>query len=113
MLAAAIPAINHPDAQSMLWPTGDQAIAIDWLLSLMHWVCGFMYALVIVGIASLLWRARRRRFSHLSERSLHLLLRSWTALIVAGLIVLTLASFLVDRQLLSATHSDLSIRING
>ena len=24
----------------MLWPTGDQAIAIDWLLSLMRWVCG-------------------------------------------------------------------------
>jgi cytochrome c oxidase subunit 2 len=40
-------------------------------------------------------------------------LHGWIALTLAGLITLTLASFFVDRQLLSATRSDLTIRISG
>lgn len=111
-MPASAPLI-HPDMQSMLWPTGDQALALDWLLSFMHWVCGFMYALVVIGIVALLWRARGRRTSQLSERSLRLALRGWIALTVGGLVALTLASFLVDRKLLSATRADVTIRITG
>ena len=116
MLSPSIAPIDHPDAQSMLWPTGDQAIAIDWLLSLMHWVCGLMYALVVAGVLALLWRAWRARTrprTRGSERSLQLAFRGWIVLTAAGIVVLTLASFLVDRQLLSAAPADLTIRING
>jgi cytochrome c oxidase subunit 2 len=116
MLFSALPAIDHPDAQSMLWPTGDQAMAIDWLLSLMHWVCAIMYVLVVVGVFAVLWRAwraRSRPSTRVSEHSLQFAFRGWILLTVSGLVVLTLASFLIDRQLLSAARADLTIRIDG
>jgi cytochrome c oxidase subunit 2 len=97
--------------QTTLEPAADQARAIDGIWRLMLWVCGGMYLLVLLGLAWALWRARRRLAADPTpitaaspdEGRMGRTLAAWSALIVAGLFVLTTASFLVDRSLARAS----------
>lgn len=96
--------------QAALDPAGDQAASIGILWTLMLWVCGFMYLLVLIFLGHALWRARHvlstEPVSHgaesPAERPLRMALCSWFGLILGGLIVLSLGSFFIDRSLASA-----------
>ncbi|WP_207540893.1 cytochrome c oxidase subunit II [Sabulicella rubraurantiaca] len=120
---ALLAAILLPGAcdgpHSVLDPAGDQAAHLHGLLNLMLWVCGIMYALVLGFLAWALWRTIRRRDAappgpDESQRPLRIGLGAWAGLVVAGLILLSTASFLVDRSLAAAReHEALSIRITA
>jgi cytochrome c oxidase subunit II len=103
--------------QSALAPAADQAQAIDGIWRLMLWICVPMYALVLIGVAVVIWRMRRvaPEFtpSTPSDAQISRALVAWVVVIVAGLIVLTLGSFFVDRQLIPGQGADVNIRITG
>jgi cytochrome c oxidase subunit 2 len=108
--------------QAALDPAGEQARVIGSVWDLMMVVCGFMFALVLLFIGWMLWRARRGRgLAQASEaavspheRGLDLTLRGWSALIVAGLFVLAAGSFLADRKLAAlGTQPALHVRITA
>jgi cytochrome c oxidase subunit 2 len=108
--------------QSMLDPAGDQAARTETLWRLMLAVCGIMYLLVLAFLAAAIWKARHRLAGpplvqgqqSLHERPLLRALSGWMALTVAGLLVLTVGSFIVDRQLAMAEAGDaLEIKVSG
>jgi cytochrome c oxidase subunit 2 len=89
--------------QTMLDPAGDEAAGIHGVWTLMLWVCGFMYLLVI---GFLVWAMLRRRAARLgvdnpeptaADAGLEKVLAGWVGLILVGLTVLVGATFLVDR----------------
>ena len=104
--------------QAALVPAGDQAASIGDLWTLMLWVCGIMYALVLVFLGHSMWRARHvlavQPLTHgatsNAEKPLRVALGGWFALIVLGLITLSLASFFIDRHL-SQTQLDDALKI--
>jgi cytochrome c oxidase subunit 2 len=93
---------------------GDQAALIGDLWTLMLWICGFMYLLVLIFLGHALWRARHvlaaEPLTHgtqsPAERPLRMALSGWFGLIVVGLIVLSLGSFFIDRSLAHAELGD-------
>jgi cytochrome c oxidase subunit 2 len=107
--------------QTMLDPAGEQARDIDVIWRTMLVVCGVMYVLVLGFLAWALWRARARR--HLddapaagitrAEPNLERSLTGWAALIVAGLVLLTTVSFLVDRSLAEVGPDPLRIKVTA
>jgi cytochrome c oxidase subunit 2 len=108
--------------QTMLDPAGEQArdIVVIWRTMLV--VCGVMYLLVLAFLAWALWRARdRRRLQDPTPAAGHtaaepLLERSltgWVALIVAGLVLLTTVSFLVDRSLAEAGPDPVKVKVTA
>ena len=105
-------------AQSALDPVADQAAHQFNLLTLMLWVCGTAYLLVLTFLGWAIWRARRR-FAVLEQTEsaapwLQRGLVGWGVLIAIGLTTLTTASFLVDRALASArNHEALRVKITG
>jgi cytochrome c oxidase subunit II len=106
--------------QTMLDPAGDQARDIDGVWRTMLVVCGAMYVLVLGFLAWALWRARRSAAAGppvtghtASESALERGLAGWTALIVAGLVLLTTVSFLVDRSLAEIGPDPLRIKVTG
>ena len=105
--------------QAALDPAGDQARAIHGLWTLMLWVCGGMYLLVLSFLAAAVWRARRSGAAGIGADSTNELrlrrgLAGWSALIIVGLITLTLATFLLDRNLARAsTQEALTIKITA
>jgi cytochrome c oxidase subunit 2 len=116
LAALALAGCNR--VQTMLDPAADQARAIHGLWDLMLWVCGFMYLLVLAGLAWALWRARHRltgdaapSITSPNDPAIDRTLVGWTALIVAGLVVLTTASFLVDRSLAKPGAPAVSVKV--
>jgi cytochrome c oxidase subunit 2 len=107
--------------QTMLDPAADQAGHIDGLWRLMLVVCGLMYGLVLGFLAWALWRARGRArldpepaAGHTAaEPVLERSLSGWTALIVAGLILLVTVSFLVDRSLAETGPDPLHVKVTA
>jgi cytochrome c oxidase subunit 2 len=105
--------------QTMLDPAGDQARDIDVIWRLMLVVCGIMYVLVLGFLGWALWRARRRETEDVieptarAEQALSRSLTGWIALIVAGLVVLTTVSFLVDRSLAEVGPDPLRIKVTA
>jgi cytochrome c oxidase subunit 2 len=105
--------------QTMLDPAGDQARDIDVIWRLMLVVCGIMYVLVLGFLGWALWRARRRETEDVveptarAEQALSRSLTGWIALIVAGLVVLTTVSFLVDRSLAEVGADPLRIKVTA
>ncbi len=108
--------------QSALDPAADQAAHIETIWTLMLWICGIMYLLVLAFLAAAIWKARRRlagpplaqgqKSAH--EQPLLRALNGWVGLTVAGLLVLTIGSFVVDRQLALAEAGEaLKIRITA
>jgi cytochrome c oxidase subunit II len=106
--------------QSPLAPAGEQASSIHSLFWLMMVVCGFMYLLVLGALGLTVWRAWRRQ-SEGSEPSidppdggLNRTLLIWAGLIVTGLTVLIVGSFLADRTIAQARARDaLEVRVTG
>jgi cytochrome c oxidase subunit 2 len=104
--------------QTPLAPASDQAAQLYGLWSLMLWVCGGAYLLVLTFLAMALWRARRRLGlgpqTAPDDAGLSRGLMVWVALIVLGLASLASASFLVDRALARAdTAGALAVRVTG
>ena len=108
--------------QNVLDPAGDQAAHTKDIWRLMLWVCGGMYALVMIFLGAALWRARRalagppitEGYQSGAERPMQQALVGWTCLVVVGLLVLAGGSFLVDRRLaLATTDHALKIKITG
>jgi len=109
--------------QSSMDVAGRQAGDIKGVWTLMLWVCGVMYLLVLAFLGWTLWRARRPLAdappladSALSpaDRPMQTALGGWMVLIVVGLLVLTFGSFLVDRRLAEAgARADLNIRVTA
>jgi cytochrome c oxidase subunit 2 len=106
-------------SQSVLAPAGEQAHGISLLFWLMVAVCGLMYALVLGFLALAVWRGRRRTAAGPGpldppRGNLQRALVIWAGLIVAGLTVLIVASFLVDRAIAQARDRQaLEVRVTG
>ena len=103
-------------AQTPLDPSADQAGSLYGLLQLMLWVCGFMYLLVLGFLGWAIWRARRELdpAGPASEARLTLSMGVWAGVILVGLCVLTVGSFLVDRGLAqAAAREQLVVRVTG
>jgi cytochrome c oxidase subunit 2 len=109
--------------QTMLDPAGQQARDIDVIWRTMLGVCGVMYLLVLAFLAWALWRARRPR-PHApydppaagltpAEPRLERGLAGWSALVTAGLVLLTTVSFLVDRSLANVGPDPLRITVTA
>ena len=106
--------------QSPLAPAGEQADRLFSLLQLMLWVCGVMYALVLLFLGWSIARVWRRTGGDgaptvgPADRGLNRSMLVWAGLIVAGLTLLASASFLVDRHLASARGKEaLRVRVTG
>ncbi|MBW8816178.1 MAG: cytochrome c oxidase subunit II [Caulobacterales bacterium] len=109
-------------AQDSLNPAGDQAAHTQDVWRLMLIVCGAMYVLVMAFLGWALWRARRAldgppledAVKSSADAPMRNALVGWTALIILGLGVLAVGSFLVDRSLARADTKDaLHIKITG
>lgn len=116
--AAALLACGCTGVQTPLDPAGYQAASIHTIWTLMLWVCGFFYVLVIVFLLWGIWRNRRvaggepQVAAH--DPGLERSLTVWAVMILAGLTLLTTWSFFVDRSLASTRdQSALHIRVTG
>jgi cytochrome c oxidase subunit 2 len=82
------------------------------------WVCGFFYALVLLGVGWMIVRARRQRLRDRAsgtraDRAITAALTVWTVVIAVTLIGLTTASYVVERNLHASERADLTIRVTG
>lgn len=107
-------------AQSPLAPGGEQATTLVQLLGLIVGVSAVMYALVVAFLGWGVWRARgrwTRADPALVEPDDALLSRGlliWAAVIVAGLTLLIVASFVAERALAGARHREtLRVAVTG
>lgn len=113
LAAAAMAGCSAP--QSPLDPAGDQASALLSLFGLVVLVCGLFYLLVLAALG---WGVlRRRRGQGQAEQQDSGLTRGlyvWGGMIVAGLTVLIVGSFIADRSLASArARETLLVRVSG
>lgn len=105
--------------QTPLDPAGDQSQHLFSLLTLMLWVCGIAYALVLAFLAWSIWRARRvigrpDPATHPRDRLLGRSLWVWAGLMSAGLVLLTAASFVADHAMtLEQRQASLEVRVTG
>jgi cytochrome c oxidase subunit 2 len=104
--------------QSPLSPAGDQASALHHLFVLMGIVCGGIYLLVMAGLVWSIWRARRAARpvtdADADDRRLDRGLWGAAAIIVTGLTVLIVGSFVADRALFATRgQGALQVRITG
>jgi cytochrome c oxidase subunit 2 len=107
--------------QNVLDVAADQSAASEGIWRLMLAVCGIMYLLVMGFLAWALWRARRARgepeapaAGHTAaERPMERGLAGWSALIVAGLLLLSIASFFADRSLANVGPDPLQVKITA
>jgi cytochrome c oxidase subunit II len=88
--------------QSAAGAQGEQSAQTTGLFSLFLLVTLVFYALVILF---LIWAILRRRRDHSRERSLRIVFAGWVGLIALGLVGLTLASWLYDRDLAQAAEA--------
>ncbi|MBO9560267.1 MAG: cytochrome c oxidase subunit II [Caulobacter sp.] len=113
-LAPCLALAGCAGVQSALDPASDQASSVFGIWSLMLWICGVMYALVLAFLAAAIWKARHRLSGppiaegqkSPADRPLTRVLTGWVGLTVVGLLVLTFGSFLVDRQLALADQKN-------
>jgi cytochrome c oxidase subunit 2 len=100
--------------QSPLAPAGDQAGALHHLLVLMTIVCGCVYLLVMTGLVASVVRARRQVAGTIGDRALDRGLWGAAAIILVGLTMLIVGSFLADRALFATRAQDaLQVRVTG
>ena len=102
--------------QSVMSPAGDEAAALHDLLLLSVAVCGAIYLLVMGGLGWSLWRRRGATVPALTGEEPALDRSLWVAaaVILAGLTILTVGSFLADRALFAARGSEaLQVRVTG
>ncbi len=116
-LVAGVLLAGCTGTQSALDPGGNQATTLLWLLGLMLWVCGAVYALVVGGLIWALWRSWRRKGAAIGgptdarwERALPVA----AGAIVIALTVLVTASFFADRALFATRGGPaLEVRVTG
>jgi cytochrome c oxidase subunit 2 len=111
--AALVVLASCSGEQAMLDTAGQQASDVAGIWYLMLWVCGVMYALMMMFLGAALWRARGILDNGAREGDQRLMRRgltAWTALIVVGIVVLAGASFAVDRRLARVELGD-AVRI--
>jgi len=108
------------DLQSAISPAGEQAGRLFSLLQLITWVCGIMYALVLLFLGWSMVRVWRRTggddapIVDPADRGLSRSMLVWAGLIVGGLTLLITASFLADRHLASLRSEEvLRVRVTG
>jgi cytochrome c oxidase subunit 2 len=118
--AAALGLAACSGVQTMLDPAGRQAQDIDVVWRVMLAVCGIMYLLVLGFLAWALARARQAPPDRIpiigetaAEPGLRRGLVGWTALIAAGLVLLTTVSFLVDRSLADVGAAPIHIKVTA
>lgn len=103
--------------QSPLAPAGDEAAALHRMMVLMTIVCGIAYLIVVAGLGWSLWRARRLRSANdhaANDRSLDRGLWVTAGLIILGLTVLIVGSFIADRAMFASRDREaLEIRVTG
>lgn len=106
--------------QNALDPAADQAATSEAMWRTMLVVCGVMYVLVLAFLAWALWRARTRRDPGVvatgrtaAEPALERSLAGWSALIVAGLLFLSIASFVADRSLARTGPDPLDVKVTA
>lgn len=109
--------------QSSLDPGGDQARALFSLFTLMLWVCGLVYVVVVAGLGWTVWRIGRRRggdarFDHdaltKTDKRLSCMLPVTGGAIVVALTVLIVGSFYADRALFATRAAPaLEVRVTG
>jgi cytochrome c oxidase subunit 2 len=102
--------------QSPLSPGGDQASALHGLLLLSVAVCGTMYALVLLGLGWSVWRKRAEvpLQPGLDEPRLDKGLWLAAAVMLIGLTVLIVGSFLADRALFATRGADaMQVRVTA
>lgn len=115
-LAATLALGGCSGVQTPLAPVADQAHSQYDLLLLMLWVCGIIYLLVLGFLVLGLWRARGGRAAAATpmlapaDKRLGRLFAVWVAVIVVGLLLLAVGSFLVERSL-AAAQADETLRI--
>jgi cytochrome c oxidase subunit II len=106
-------------AQTMLSGDGAETRSFLTLFAIFMAVTTFMYLIVIAAMLVAILRRRRTSEALTVETSRHhqssplmkALLIGWTSLIVVGLIVLTLASFLTDRSMAAAVRADPEVTV--
>jgi cytochrome c oxidase subunit 2 len=98
--------------------TQNEHIHVMWIT--LMWVCGVMYALVMLFLLIALVRARHARVADETTTSaspatgLATTLRIWIALIVLGLFGLTFTSFAVDRNIFKSNQQQgLNLEVTG
>ena len=120
MALAALPVLpgcGYP--QSPLSPAGDEADRLMSLLTLMLWVCGAVYLLLMGFLAAALWRnrhvlGRSEPDPEPVDRGMQVGLAGWTIIMIVGLTVLAGASFLADRHFAMREASNaLAVRVTG
>ena len=107
-MMALLSGCNH--VQSALTPAGDQAADIGVVWTLMVWVCGPVYALVLLALAIAMWR---NRGPVVADRVLERGLLGWSITIAALLTVLTATSFAIDRRLHAPAQDPLHVRVTA
>lgn len=122
LVAAALTLAACSGVQAPFDAAGDQAAHIKDIWHLMLVVCGVMYALVLAFLAAAIWRSRRalagppvaEGYESAAERPMQKTLIGWSVLIVLGLAVLAVGSFMVDRRLaLADIDNALHIKITA
>lgn len=117
-LAVFMPLAGCAGRQTPLAPAGLQAEWQHWLLILMFWVCGIVYVLVITLLGTSIWRGRRRLAgppdTTPDDRRMSRGLGLWAGMIVIGLVILILGSFVVERKLADERGREaLVVRVTG
>lgn len=114
-VAAAIAALaaGCNRVQSSLAPTGDQAIAIHGIWTLMLWVCVPVYLLVLAALWFALARGRGTGHAVAGDAGIERALVVWAVVIAALLTVLTAASYAVDRRLHAQPLDPLDVRVTA
>ena len=119
LLLATVFASGCRGMQSVLDVAGVHAKHIELMWNTMLWVCGVMYALVMIFLIGALMRARRTHAAAqttgatASTASLTQTLRGWMGLVIVGLLGLTLTSYAVDRKLFLANQEGLTLEVTG
>ncbi|MBV8683522.1 MAG: cytochrome c oxidase subunit II [Caulobacteraceae bacterium] len=107
-------------AQSALFPAAEQAATQFDVLTLMLWICGVMYLVVLLFVALAIWRGARARaaadspVTEAADPTLSRALAIWSCVVVLGLTALVVGSFFADRSLAAARDREtLVIRATG
>jgi cytochrome c oxidase subunit 2 len=100
--------------QTPLAPAGDQASALHRLMLLMVVVCGAVYLVVLVALAWTLLRAQRSAVASGGDQRFDRGIWVAAAIIIVGLTVLIVGSFLADRAMFATRgQSALQVRVTG
>ena len=99
--------------QSALAPVADESRAIERVWDLMLWICGPMYALVLLALGYALWRNRGNGHGRAGDRALWFGLLGFSVLTAGLLTVLTAQSYVQDRRLHAPVVDPVNVRITA